>query len=791
MLADPLPEGGIVDFEVASADFSVDPVEVIRSEVEHHRCSFSGNRTGVAAGGSVTLRFDVAQPLEVPQLRLTISALVSLFGTSVGHAPVDVVFQGETLAWDLAVPQGKDKPWNIAFVLPGRLLRAGTNTLEIRVHPEARDVFWLHRLTVEAETAESLLKPRCPGDPDNSPVLAFRTERRPAHGSPTEPWTPAHRLLLHIDRGEEALPVQLDWQRQDGAHAAVAFRTNASGFHGHLRDSDGTTYEYRGRLADRWTFPDGLENTPAVFHRFAAQEERDGAWHDCHDLRLLIDDGGAPLTSVSWRDQWGDSATVMLYQGQHDGTRTTTVTPCDTSEFARKADDLGGLSPDLLQAEWRANGHLHLRIDPDSTAAIASYSLTSASGSPLMDPLDWTLYGLDAQDNMTPLDRRVGQVFSRRLQTRTFSLSPDTPAYRGYLLYIDATRDSSMLALGGLRFDWRGEERFSGHHQRSGQDTVGYRSAPADLPVPPSASVPESTGTSPSSVFRAFARKRGVSDDAITRILWSMEPALHFDGKRPDSVQPGDRVIGYRGGLPEMPLDASWEQGSYFVASFDLAAVPRQLLDDGLPREGHLLLFASSDCADGEALYVPPGTETAVHPAPVGESWDGSETETQEVLEREILVASSDVAWDAHGWFLLDDDDPDDLGPEATVWYAQLAEALEEYRSKVGIEPTMDRWANKLRGVPLNPEDEWDQYGDEFLRRREEAVITLRNDPERFDEVYDRALKEIFGGEPLLNITHFGQDDLFGWGDGQVGWMIRRDDLRAGRLDEAEFRWFG
>ncbi|MEV6164747.1 hypothetical protein AB0L71_23035 [Streptomyces sp. NPDC052052] len=199
-----------------------------------------------------------------------------------------------------------------------------------------------------------------------------------------------------------------------------------------------------------------------------------------------------------------------------------------------------------------------------------------------------------------------------------------------------------------------------------------------------------------------------------------------------------------------------------------------------------------SDCADGTALYVPPGTETAVRPAPVGESWDGSQPETQEVLEREILVASSDVAWNAHGWLLLeDDDDPDDLDEEEAVWYAQLADALEEFRAKVGIQPTMDRWADKPRGVPLNPHSTWGSCSREFQRRREEAVITLRNDPERFDEVYDTALKEIFGGEPLLNITHFGQDDLFGWGDGEVGWVIRRDDLRAGRLDQVEFVWFG
>ncbi|MCC5581354.1 DUF1963 domain-containing protein [Microtetraspora sp. AC03309] len=768
----------------------------MRAEVEHQGCSFSGNHMGVAAGGSVTLRFEVAQPRDVPQLRLIISALVSLSTSSVGHAPVDVVFQGETLAWNLAVPRSEDEPYDSVFVLPERLLSAGTNTLEIRVHPEAHTVFWLHRLTVEAETAESLLKPRHTGEPGDNPVLAFHTECRPAHGSPPGPWTRAHRLLLHIDRGEEALPVQLDWQRQDGVHASVAFRSDVSGFHGHLRDSGGTTYEYRGRLAGRWAFPDGLENTPSpALHRFATQEERNGDWHDCHDLRLLIDDEGAPLTAVSWQDQRGGSATIMLHRAP-DGAGKVSISPCEKSGFAVTADAPRGLSPDLLRTEWTAADHVDLYIDTKPAAAITSYALTSASDSPESDPLSWTLFGLDAHNNRTPLDRRVGEVFSRRLQTRTFFLVADTPVYDHYLLRIDRSRDSRMIKLAGLRIDWRGEEHFSGHHRRSGQDTVGYRSVPADRPGTPAnpPAVPASTGTSRTSAFRAFARSHGVSDDAITRILWSMEPGVHFEYKSPDSVQPGDRVIGYKGGLPEMPLDAEWDAADFFVASFDLAAVPRQPFDDGLPREGHFLLFASTDVYCGEALYVPPGTETAVRLAPVGWSWRDGAPEMPQGLEREALVVSSDAAWDAHGWFFFDEEDgeePED--EEERMWHAQLVAALEEYASKVGVEPAVDRRANKLRGVQLNPHHTWGNCGSrEFQRMREEAVITLRNNPERFDEVYERALKELFEGGPLLNIAHFSQDDvLYEWGDGQVGWMIRRDDLLAGRFDRIEFDWFG
>ncbi|MGW9499330.1 DUF1963 domain-containing protein [Streptomyces prasinus] len=300
--------------------------------------------------------------------------------------------------------------------------------------------------------------------------------------------------------------------------------------------------------------------------------------------------------------------------------------------------------------------------------------------------------------------------------------------------------------------------------------------------------------TSRSSAFRAFARRHGVSDDAITRLLWSMEPAVYFEWKVPESVRPGDRVIGHIGGAPALPLDVGWEVGDIFVASFDLAAVPRTLLDDGLPREGQLLLFTWSDAGGGKTLYIPPGTETTVRPVPVPSELELRFGSTHMVLDRWTLVASRDDAWDAHAW-LIDEDHGgiwDDVEEEEAEWHARLAAAVEEYAAKVGVRPAMDNNTDKLRGVQRNVHHSWDDDGTEaFQRLREEAVLELRDAPERFDEVYDRAWREL-PEPPLLHLATFNMESLqYDWMDGDISWLISRDDLRARRFDKVVHYWLG
>ncbi|MBJ6622254.1 hypothetical protein [Streptomyces sp. DHE17-7] len=53
--------------------------------------------------------------------------------------------------------------------------------------------------------------------------------------------------------------------------------------------------------------------------------------------------------------------------------------------------------------------------------------------------------------------------------------------------------------------------------------------------------------------FRTFAREHGVSDDAITRIMWCMQPSVHLDMVDPAAVGPHDIVVVHTA-LPERPM---------------------------------------------------------------------------------------------------------------------------------------------------------------------------------------------------------------------------------------------
>ncbi|MFJ4831745.1 DUF1963 domain-containing protein [Streptomyces sp. NPDC088747] len=289
--------------------------------------------------------------------------------------------------------------------------------------------------------------------------------------------------------------------------------------------------------------------------------------------------------------------------------------------------------------------------------------------------------------------------------------------------------------------------------------------------------------------FRAFARRHGVSDDAITRILWTVRPSTHLGMVRPGAIRPEHHVVGRIGGLPDLPLDTPWENGEYFVADIDLSAIPRQPLYDGLPREGRLLLFSSVDyhgAGDDPArvVHVPPGTPTALRPAPV---YEGSHPmfvgDVQKLVEPRVLVLDSATGWDVLDW--LWNDPYAEWNEEEATWIAQLGAAIEEYRARVGETPVVEQSTGHLGGVEMNPPYWRADYGREFLRRREEAVITLRDAPERFDELYALALEQASEQEDGLwvNLLEFGEDSLHHTGDGEVGWIIERKDLLAQRFD--------
>ncbi|MFC8392677.1 alpha-1,2-mannosidase [Streptomyces sp. NPDC057238] len=475
-------------FEPTYADFSVDPARLANADVRYQRARFAGSHLALSAGGSVTLDFEVADPEDVPQVTLTVTALVSKLGSDLGYAPMDVLVQGEVVAEDLTVPGGGDLPQDNVFAVPGRLLKPGTNTLEIRSSAKAGSMLWLYRITLDPVRERGRSERARTAEAARDSVFAYRTELRPAHSSSAS-WQAAPRLLFHIDRDEHSLPAQLGWRGEDGAEAAISFQSNMSDFHGVYRAADGTAYEYRGRLTDRRPFSDDTRNLSASpLHRFHTEEGWGGRWHTSHELRLLVDDGGAPVERFTWRDQRGNSGVAVL----HTAAAEVEVTDVEASDEY----DEGGEGADNLLEDRRSKWltfeeTAHLDFTLARPTAVASYSLTSANDFAERDPRDWTLLGSHDGRTWTPLDTRSGEKFTERFQTREFHLRSHARAYRHYRLDITRNSGGTEVQLAQVRFaEAPAGQAFTGYYQRWNEGPIGYRGTPvaatsAALPAAP------------------------------------------------------------------------------------------------------------------------------------------------------------------------------------------------------------------------------------------------------------------------------------------------------------------
>jgi hypothetical protein len=82
--------------------------------------------------------------------------------------------------------------------------------------------------------------------------------------------------------------------------------------------------------------------------------------------------------------------------------------------------------------------------------AVTGYTLTSANDSSGRDPKDWTLQGSADGQTWTDLDRRTGQTFPDRFQTRRFDVA-SVAAFTFYRLNIPANSGEPLTQLADLR----------------------------------------------------------------------------------------------------------------------------------------------------------------------------------------------------------------------------------------------------------------------------------------------------------------------------------------------------
>jgi hypothetical protein len=85
---------------------------------------------------------------------------------------------------------------------------------------------------------------------------------------------------------------------------------------------------------------------------------------------------------------------------------------------------------------------LQYQFGANAGAAVSRYSLTSGNDTPERDPGSWDFEASNDGVSWTTLDRRSGEFFDSRLQTKTYSITNSTP-YRYYRLNVTATQQAT------------------------------------------------------------------------------------------------------------------------------------------------------------------------------------------------------------------------------------------------------------------------------------------------------------------------------------------------------------
>jgi uncharacterized protein YwqG len=263
-------------------------------------------------------------------------------------------------------------------------------------------------------------------------------------------------------------------------------------------------------------------------------------------------------------------------------------------------------------------------------------------------------------------------------------------------------------------------------------------------------------------------RKFFSAADAETMVSL-LRPAFHLR-----ALEPGEQQVGYLGGDPDLPADVAWPTWDghgplYFVAALDCAHVPTQHLDIPLPTTGTLLFFyfdglgensvAYNDpdsVANGtRVLYVPEGSETAPRTRP-----DGAAPYPRLDLGGELIATIPDNGNPALIAAFGDPDDPIDYvdypttDPDGTAFW----EALTAYRRDHSPHHRIGGYALPLQG---------------------------QVEPEGAQALQDSGAKLVL----LAQIDSDARSGM-GWGDaGRLYWLIRPQDLAAGRFDRATFTW--
>lgn len=287
----------------------------------------------------------------------------------------------------------------------------------------------------------------------------------------------------------------------------------------------------------------------------------------------------------------------------------------------------------------------------------------------------------------------------------------------------------------------------------------------------------------------------------------------------PDQREP---IVAYLGGLPMLPEDVEWPEWKdhgplNFIAAIDCSQLPTADLDIQLPGSGQLLFFYFDGLGDSSVvysdadsvfngtrvLYIPDDAEIAEREAP-GEM----EPFPRLLLTGELIATAPDnenaalVAAYGDGE-PKDSNDPNDSNePQTATTYRAYPtvdpdgtgfwEALTAFRRDHSPHHQIGGYAMPVQGA-VEPEGAEALYQDADAEA--DAPSTASEDAaadasDEADAAKEAAIKEL--ASRLVLLAQIDNDSRSGmeWGDtGRLYWMIRRDDLAAGRFDRTTFTW--
>lgn len=273
-----------------------------------------------------------------------------------------------------------------------------------------------------------------------------------------------------------------------------------------------------------------------------------------------------------------------------------------------------------------------------------------------------------------------------------------------------------------------------------------------------------------------------------------------------------ESVAAYLGGLPLLPEDVDWPEWKdhgplYFVAALDCSQLPAADLGLPLPASGQLLFFYSDGLGDSSVvysdpdsvvngtrvLYIPEDAEIAERAAP-----DGMTPYPRLFLTGETIATAPDNENAALSAAFGNPSDPSDytayptVDPEGTGFW----EALDTYRRDHRPLHQIGGYATPVQGA-VEFEGAHTLYQgsnvSDAVSISEATTIDVTDTPGEAivpGESGETAIRALASQLVLLAQIDGDARSGMSWGDtGRLYWMIRRDDLAAGRFDKATFTW--